>query len=107
MNAVMEPPRGLELRRVDAANEQEVREYAEVCALFGLSLLPEFRRRGIQQALIAARLNSASVRGARLATIGSKPGAETERNVRRMGFATAYTKPVMVRPGPGLSGHVS
>jgi len=69
----MEPPRGLELRRVDAANEQEVREYAEVCALFGLSLLPEFRRRGIQQALIAARLNSASVRGARLATMAQSP----------------------------------
>jgi GNAT superfamily N-acetyltransferase len=70
-------------------------------------VLPEFRRRGIQQALIAARLNYAAARGARLATIGSKPGAGTERNVRRMGFATAYTKPVMVRPGPGLVGHVS
>ncbi len=79
----------------------------KVCALFGLSVLPEFRRRGIQQALIAARLNHAAARGARLATIGSKPGAGTERNVRRMGFATAYTKPVMVRPGPGLVGHVS
>ncbi len=74
-----------------------------VCALFGLSVLPEFRRRGIQQALIAARLNHAAARGARLATIGSRPGAGTERNVRRMGFATAYTKPVVVRPGEGLA----
>ena len=72
-----------------------------VCGLFGLSVLPEFRRRGIQQALIAARLNEAAKRGARLATIGSKPGVATERNVRRMGFALAYTKVVLVQPGPG------
>ena len=81
--------------------------HENVWAFFGLRVLPEFRRRGIQQALIAARLNYAAARGARLATIGSRPGAGTERNVRRMGFATAYTKPVMVRPGPGLVGHVS
>lgn len=79
----------------------------EVCALFGLSVLPEFRRRGVQQALIAARLNYAAARGARLATIGSRPGAPTERNVRRMGFQTAYTKPIMVRPGEGLEGNPS
>jgi GNAT superfamily N-acetyltransferase len=81
--------------------------HEHVCALFGLSVLPEFRRRGVQQALIAARLNYAAERGARVATIGSRPGAGTERNVRRMGFQTGYTKPVMVRPGPGLVGHVS
>ena len=74
-----------------------------VAALFGLSVLPEFRRRGIQQALIAARLNIAAENGARVATIGSRPGAGTERNVRRMGFQTAYVKPMVVRPGPGLA----
>lgn len=74
----------------------------EVVALFGLSVLPEFRRRGIQQALIAARLNHAAAQGARFATIGGKPGAGTERNVLRMGFAVAYTRAVVCRPGPGL-----
>lgn len=77
--------------------------HTNVAALFGLSVLPEFRRRGIQQALIAARLNIAAENGARVATIGSRPGAGTERNVRRMGFQTAYVKPVVVRPGPGLA----
>jgi GNAT superfamily N-acetyltransferase len=74
----------------------------EVCALFALSVLPAHRRKGIQQALIAWRLNHAAAHGARLATIGSKPGIATERNVRRMGFQVAYTQPVLVRPGPGL-----
>lgn len=69
--------------------------------LFGLSVLEPYRRRGIQQMLIAARLNEAARRGATLATIGSKPGIATERNVRRMGFQLAYTKPVLVQPGPG------
>jgi GNAT superfamily N-acetyltransferase len=75
----------------------------ELCALFGLSVLPEFRRRGIQQALIAARLNEARRRGAHLATISGRPGAATERNVMRMGFALAYTKVILVKPGPGLT----
>lgn len=78
-----------------------------VAALFGLSGIPEFRRRGIQQALIAQRLNIAAQMGRRLATIGSRPGASTERNVRRMGFQTAYVKPMVVRPGPGLAPNLS
>ncbi|MCC6679227.1 MAG: GNAT family N-acetyltransferase [Phycisphaerales bacterium] len=73
-----------------------------ITSLFGLSVLPEFRRRGIQQALIAHRLNYAASQGAKLATIGGRPGQGTERNVRRMGFQLAYTKVVMTRPGPGL-----
>ncbi|MBX3386671.1 MAG: GNAT family N-acetyltransferase [Phycisphaeraceae bacterium] len=76
----------------------------KIAALFGLSVLPEYRRRGIQQALIAYRLNIASERGMTVATIGSRPGAATERNVRRMGFELGYTKVIMVRPGPGLKG---
>ena len=74
----------------------------EIAALFGLSTLHDYRRLGIQQSLIAARLNLAIEQGVRVATIGSRPGAGTERNVRRMGFQTAYTKVILTRPGPGL-----
>ncbi|MBX3379864.1 MAG: hypothetical protein KF805_07195 [Phycisphaeraceae bacterium] len=74
----------------------------EIACLFGLSTLHEFRKRGVQQSLIAARLNLAASKGVRVATIGSRPGAGTERNVRRMGFATAYTKVILARAGPGL-----
>lgn len=76
----------------------------EIVALMALSVLPEFRRRGIQQALIAARLAHAAGTGATLATIGGAPGHGTERNVRRFGFTVAYTKAALIRPGPGLVG---
>ncbi|MGE0481399.1 MAG: GNAT family N-acetyltransferase [Phycisphaerae bacterium] len=87
--------------RVVGAGAMEVA--GDIAGLFGLSVLPEFRRRGIQQALLAARLNEAARRGATLATISARPGIATERNVRRMGFQLAYTKVVLVRPGPGLA----
>lgn len=76
--------------------------HGEIACLFGLTTLADFRRKGVQQTLIAARLNHAGTRGVRVATIGSRPGAGTERNVRRMGFQTAYTKVMLARSGPGL-----
>lgn len=76
----------------------------DVCALFGATVATEFRRRGVQQALIAHRLNIATQRGAQVATIGSRPGIPTERNVMRMGFAVAYTKVILVKQVVGLVG---
>jgi GNAT superfamily N-acetyltransferase len=73
-----------------------------IASLAGLSVLPDFRRKGIQLALVAARLNHCIGLGITLATIGSRPGAPTERNGRRMGFQLAYSKAILVRPGPGL-----
>ncbi len=72
-------------------------------SLMGLSVHPGFRGRGIQQAMMAARMNAAVERGCRVATIGSRPGAATERNAIRMGFQLAYTKLILTRPGPGLA----
>lgn len=72
-------------------------------ALFGLSVLPAFRRQGIQQALIAARLDHAAGRGVACATISARPGVATERNARRMGFALGYSKVIVTRPGAGLA----
>jgi GNAT superfamily N-acetyltransferase len=73
-----------------------------IATLWGVAVRPEFRRRGIQQALIAARLAMARDRGIQVVTIGSRPGVATERNVRRMGFAVAYTKVMMAKAGEGL-----
>lgn len=70
--------------------------------LFGLSVLPENRKRGIQQAMIGERLRIARQEGAHFATISARPGVATERNARRMGFEVAYTKAIVVRPGAGL-----
>jgi GNAT superfamily N-acetyltransferase len=74
----------------------------KAAALFALAVLPSYRRRGVQQALIAARLRAASDAGATVVTISALPGVATERNARRMGFQVAYTKAVLIRPGAGL-----
>src|SRR5262249_18174262 len=73
-----------------------------VMSLFGTSVIPAFRRRGIQQALIAARLQRALSLGADLASITSHPGIPTERNAARLGFQLAYVRAVMVKRGPRL-----
>lgn len=71
---------------------------------YGAAVDPAWRRQGVQQAMLAWRLNEAARRGCVIATIGSRPGVATERNVRRLGFEHAYTKVVLTRPGPGLRG---
>ncbi|MBL0921687.1 MAG: hypothetical protein IBJ10_06110 [Phycisphaerales bacterium] len=78
----------------------------ELAALFGVSVRKAHRNKGVQLAMLAWRLNEAARRGARIATIGSRPGVATERNAQRMGFAAAYTKVTLVRPGPGLAPNV-
>jgi GNAT superfamily N-acetyltransferase len=75
----------------------------EIATLYAMSVLPEFRRRGIQQALMAARLEYAASQDARFATIGARPAIATGRNALRMGFSLAYTKVVLVKPAPGLA----
>jgi GNAT superfamily N-acetyltransferase len=74
-----------------------------VASLMGVSTAAQFRQRGIQQVLIAARLTAARERGCVLTTIGSRPGMSTERNAIRLGFRVAYTKVIVVRPGEGLA----
>jgi len=73
-----------------------------VISLFGASVLPRFRRRGIQQALIAARLGRGLSLQATLASITSHPGIPTERNAARLGFQLAYVRAVLVKRGEGL-----
>lgn len=75
----------------------------ELAALFGVSVVKPRRRQGIQLATLAWRLREAARCGAKVATIGSRPGIATERNAQRMGFAMAYMKVSLVRPGPGLA----
>jgi GNAT superfamily N-acetyltransferase len=73
-----------------------------VTSLLGTSVLPRFRRRGIQQALMAVRLERALELGSDLSDITSRPGIPTERNAGRLGFQLAFVRPVLVRRAPGL-----
>lgn len=72
-------------------------------SLFGTSVLPAYRRRGVQQALIAARLSRGLELGSDMAAIMASPGIPTERNAMRLGFQVAYSRVVLVKHGEGLA----
>jgi GNAT superfamily N-acetyltransferase len=62
-------------------------------ALFaGASTVPEFRRRGLQGALLAARMNYAREQGCDLAMMVAEAGSNSQRNAQRQGFLVAYTR---------------
>jgi GNAT superfamily N-acetyltransferase len=67
-------------------------------SLWGAAVAPEFRRRGIQRALMERRLAMARERAATLAYIETASGGPTHRNAARLGFRLAYTRVLMMRP---------
>jgi GNAT superfamily N-acetyltransferase len=65
----------------------------EGVALFaGASTAPEWRGRGAQAALLAARLDAAARAGCDLAMMCAAPGSISQRNAERLGFRVAYTR---------------
>ncbi len=66
--------------------------------LFGTSTRPSCRGRGVQTALMHARMAAAVAAGCDLISVHTTPGSDSQRNVERAGFRLAYTK-VMMRDG--------
>lgn len=67
-----------------------------IALLYSTSVRPEWRRMGAQSALLHARLNYAKEHGCDLAMVQTTPGSASQRNVARVGFQIAYTKPTLV-----------
>lgn len=63
-----------------------------VAGLFGASTLPAFRNRGVQTALLCARLARAAEAGCELAACLARPGSTSQRNIVRRGFQVLYTR---------------
>ncbi len=63
-----------------------------VCDLGLTSVLPEYRSRGAQKALLLTRLAFAFRQGARLASVTTEPGSISDLNVQKVGFRVAYTR---------------
>ncbi len=59
--------------------------------------LPDYRGRGIQQALQRYRIALARDRGCELAITEAVPGGPSHRNIQRVGFRQAYTHLLMTR----------
>lgn len=79
-----------------------IETFGDIGGMFALSVLPPYRNRGIQRALMAARVQHARKVGIKVVTVSSMPCVGTERNARRAGFQLGYTRAVVVRPGEGL-----
>ncbi|MGV0740880.1 GNAT family N-acetyltransferase [Mycolicibacterium sp. XJ870] len=67
-----------------------------IAQLTGAATAPAFRRRGVQTALLAARLADAA--GADIAVVTTGPGSKSQQNVQRRGFQLLYTRAVLVKP---------
>lgn len=62
-------------------------------ALFaGAATIPELRRRGLQAALLEARMRYAFDHGCDLAMMVAEAGSNSQRNAERQGFRIAYTR---------------
>lgn len=81
---------------VAAATGLVVKE-EKLMALFGAGTLPMYRGRGIQTAMLGARINAAKDAGCTLAVTVTRGGTTSERNAERLGFRVAYSKATMIR----------
>lgn len=68
-----------------------------VAQLTGAATAPDHRRRGVQAALLTARLRDAVDAGADIAVVTTAPGSLSQRNVQRRGFHLLYTRAVFVK----------
>jgi GNAT superfamily N-acetyltransferase len=64
---------------------------------YGATTLVAARRRGVQPALLQARLMYAAQQGADLAVVCVLPGSSSHRNCERLGFELIYTRTNLIR----------
>jgi GNAT superfamily N-acetyltransferase len=75
-----------------------VSAHGGVATLSGAGVVPHHRGRGLQRALVRARLAWAAAAGCDLAASVTEPGGASQRTLERAGFRCAYPRAVMVRP---------
>ncbi|MEU3459194.1 GNAT family N-acetyltransferase [Streptomyces sp. NPDC006733] len=68
-----------------------------VAQFTGAATAPAYRRRGVQSALLSARLADAAAAGCDIAVITTQPGSKSQHNAQRRGFDLLYTRAVLVK----------
>jgi GNAT superfamily N-acetyltransferase len=68
-----------------------------VAQLAGAATAPAHRRRGVQSALLSARLADAATTGCDVAVVTTQPASKSQQNVQRRGFDLLYTRAVLVK----------
>jgi GNAT superfamily N-acetyltransferase len=66
-----------------------------VAQLTGAATAPAHRRRGVQSALLSARLADAAAAGCDIAVVATQPASRSQRNVQRRGFDLLYARAVL------------
>jgi GNAT superfamily N-acetyltransferase len=89
--------RYLAWRRGSVAGAASVRLHDGVAILCGAATLPAHRRRGVQTALFAARLEEAGRNACDLAVVTAQPGSKSQENAQKQGFALLYARAVLVK----------
>jgi GNAT superfamily N-acetyltransferase len=79
------------------AGGAEFRIDGDIAQLAGAATAPAHRRRGVQTALLAARLADAAAAGCEVAVITTQPGSKSQQNSQRRGFDLLYTRATLVR----------
>ncbi len=68
-----------------------------VAQLCGAATRPEFRRRGVQSALLARRLADATAAGCDIAVVTTQPGSKSQANAARQGFSILHTRTILLQ----------
>ena len=68
-----------------------------VAQLAGAATAPARRRRGVQTALLSARLTDAAAAGCDVAVVTTPPGSKSQQNAQRRGFDLLSTRAVLVK----------
>jgi ribosomal protein S18 acetylase RimI-like enzyme len=101
--AVLEQLRGVpgfrrSLARLDGVvvGAASWRAHEGIAQLTGAATLPAYRRRGVQTALLAARLAEAAAAGCELAVLTAAPGSRSQENAMRAGFSLLYARAILL-----------
>ena len=89
------------LARVDGvpAGAAVLSTHGDVGYLAAGSVLPEFRRCGVQAALIAARIQCAIAQSCAVVASGAEWASQSQRNLQRAGLAIAHVKAIWTNRG--------
>jgi hypothetical protein len=79
------------------AGGASMRLAGSVAQLGGAATAPAHRRRGVQTALLSARLTDAVAAGCDLAIVTTQPGSKSQQNVQRHGFDLLYTRAILIK----------
>ncbi|MEN3337259.1 MAG: hypothetical protein V7647_935 [Acidobacteriota bacterium] len=79
------------------AGGASMRIHNGVAQLCGAATLPEFRRRGVQTALVRERLAHATAAGCDVAVLTTEPASKSQVNAQRQGFDLLYVRAVLIK----------